>query len=55
MRVIGLSDQEQSSVFRLISALLWLGNVVFQDARQRQSAIIASLPGTVYYPVCYLW
>ncbi|KAG0700660.1 P-loop containing nucleoside triphosphate hydrolase protein [Suillus ampliporus] len=31
MRIIGLSDQEQNEIFRMLAIILWLGNVQFQE------------------------
>ena len=31
MRIIGLSDQEQSEIFRMLAIVLWLGNVQYQE------------------------
>ncbi|KAG1754947.1 P-loop containing nucleoside triphosphate hydrolase protein [Suillus paluster] len=31
MRIIGLSDQEQNEIFRMLAITLWLGNVQFQE------------------------
>ncbi|KAG6380634.1 myosin head, motor domain-containing protein [Boletus reticuloceps] len=31
MRIIGLSEQEQSEIFRMLAMILWLGNVQFQE------------------------
>jgi myosin-1 len=31
MRVIGLSNQEQSEIFRMLAVVLWLGNVQFDE------------------------
>src|SRR5262249_48963668 len=31
MRVIGLSQQEQDEIFRILAAILWLGNVTFVE------------------------
>lgn len=31
MQVIGLSDQEQNEIFRMLSIILWLGNVQFEE------------------------
>lgn len=40
MRIIGLSDQEQNEIFRMIAVILWLGNVVFQEMDDGNSAIV---------------
>lgn len=39
MQVIGLSDYEQSEIFRMLAAVLWLGNVQFQENDDGGSAI----------------
>lgn len=39
MRIIGLSDQEQNEIFRMIAVILWLGNVEFQDMDDGNAAI----------------
>jgi len=31
MKVIGLSEAEQTSIFRVIATILWLGNVTFAE------------------------
>ena len=31
MQVIGLTDQEQSEIFRMLAIILWLGNVQFAE------------------------
>lgn len=31
MQIIGLSDHEQSEIFRMLAAILWLGNVQFVE------------------------
>ena len=31
MQVIGLSDEEQSEIFRMLAIILWLGNVQFDE------------------------
>lgn len=37
MDIIGITKQEQTDVFRLVSAILWLGNVDFTEAGERAS------------------
>ncbi|KZT73347.1 myosin class I heavy chain [Daedalea quercina L-15889] len=39
MQVIGLSDYEQSEIFRMLAAILWLGNVQFVENDDGNSAI----------------
>src|SRR6267154_2972540 len=31
MRIIGLSNQEQNEIFRMLAVILWLGNVQFEE------------------------
>jgi myosin-1 len=31
MNVVGLSSEEQNNIFRMIAAILWLGNVQFVE------------------------
>lgn len=31
MNVVGLTAQEQSDIFRMLAAILWLGNVQFAE------------------------
>ncbi|KAI9828899.1 MAG: class II myosin [Phylliscum demangeonii] len=40
MKVIGLAQAEQDDIFRMLSAVLWLGNVQFQE-NQEGNAVIA--------------
>ena len=39
MRTIGLSEQEQSEIFRMLAIILWLGNVQFQEMDDGNSCI----------------
>jgi myosin-1 len=39
MRVIGLSAQEQSDIWRMIAAILWCGNISFVEDQQGNAAI----------------
>lgn len=39
MRIIGLSNQEQNEIFRMIAVILWLGNVDFQEMDDGNSTI----------------
>jgi len=39
MRVIGLSQEEQDNIFRMLSAILWLGNVTFAENDEGNAAI----------------
>jgi myosin-1 len=39
MRVIGLSQQEQDSVFRMLAAILWIGNIGFREDEQGNAAV----------------
>lgn len=31
MQIIGLTNEEQSQIFRMLAAILWLGNVQFDE------------------------
>ncbi|KLO15040.1 hypothetical protein SCHPADRAFT_996148 [Schizopora paradoxa] len=42
MQVIGLSDQEQSEIFRMLAIILWLGNVQFEEKDDGNSQIADS-------------
>jgi len=37
MGVIGLSPEEQQDIFRLVAAILWIGNIDFTEASERAS------------------
>jgi myosin I len=39
MQVIGLSEQEQSEIFRMLATILWLGNVQFSEKDDGNSEI----------------
>ncbi|KAG1765095.1 myosin class I heavy chain [Suillus occidentalis] len=39
MRIIGLSDQEQNEIFRMLAVILWLGNIEFQEMDDGNSVI----------------
>lgn len=39
MKVIGLSQLEQDEIFRMLSIILWLGNVVFKEDDQGNAMI----------------
>lgn len=39
MRTIGLNEQEQSEIFRMLAIILWLGNVQFQEMDDGNSII----------------
>jgi myosin-1 len=39
MKVIGLQQAEQDNIFRMLSAILWLGNVSFVEDDQGNAAI----------------
>ncbi|PSK60802.1 Myosin-1 [Elsinoe australis] len=39
MKVIGMSQQEQDEVFRMLSAILWLGNCTFSENDEGNAAI----------------
>lgn len=39
MQIIGLSEQEQSEIFRMLAIILWLGNVQFQEMDDGNSGI----------------
>lgn len=40
MRIIGLSQGEQDNIFRMLSAILWLGNVSFQEDDSGNATIV---------------
>ncbi|CAI6331494.1 unnamed protein product [Periconia digitata] len=40
MKVIGLSQAEQDNIFRMLAAILWLGNVSFQEDDSGNAAIV---------------
>jgi myosin-1 len=40
MRVIGLQQPEQDNIFRMLAAILWLGNVTFQEDKEGNAAIV---------------
>lgn len=42
MKVIGLSQQEQDDIFRVLATILWLGNVVFHEDDNGNGAITDS-------------
>ncbi|KAF2764174.1 hypothetical protein EJ03DRAFT_356017 [Teratosphaeria nubilosa] len=39
MRVIGMSQQEQDEVFRMLAAVLWIGNITFAEDDQGNAAV----------------
>jgi myosin I len=46
MQIIGLTDEEQSQIFRMLAAILWLGNVQFdekEDGNAQVCTILARL------------
>ncbi|ESK92714.1 microfilament motor [Moniliophthora roreri MCA 2997] len=50
MQVIGLSEHEQSEIFRMLAIILWLGNVQFVEDDDGNSAIAdAGVPDFVAY------
>ena len=40
MKVIGLTQQEQDDIFRLLAAILWIGNVQFREEESGSAAIV---------------
>jgi myosin I len=40
MKIIGLSQQEQDNVFRLLAAILWLGNIQFVEDKNGAASIL---------------
>ncbi|ORY05684.1 P-loop containing nucleoside triphosphate hydrolase protein [Clohesyomyces aquaticus] len=40
MKIIGLSQGEQDNIFRMLAAILWLGNVSFQEDDAGNAAIV---------------
>ncbi|KAL0581064.1 class II myosin [Marasmius crinis-equi] len=50
MQVIGLSEEEQSEIFKMLAVVLWLGNVQFVENDDGNSAIAdAGVPDFVAY------
>lgn len=50
MEVIGLHQSEQDQIWRLLAAILWIGNVTFTENDQEQAAIAdASVPNFIAY------
>src|SRR5688572_15544911 len=39
MRIIGLAQGEQDNIFRVLAAILWLGNISFAEDDQGNAAI----------------
>lgn len=39
MQVIGLSDHEQSEIFRMLAIILWLGNVQYEEMDDGNSGV----------------
>lgn len=39
MRVIGMTQEEQDDIFRMLSAILWLGNVTFRENDEGNASI----------------
>jgi len=42
MQIIGLSQQEQDQIFRMLSSILWLGNIQFAEDDSGNGAIVDS-------------
>jgi myosin-1 len=40
MNVIGLTEDEQNEIFKMLAIVLWLGNVQFQDGDDGNSDVI---------------
>lgn len=40
MNIIGLTPDEQSSIFRVLATILWLGNVEFAEGDDGNAAIV---------------
>lgn len=40
MQVMGITSDEQSQIFKLLAAILHLGNVTFKAAPQEGSAVV---------------
>lgn len=50
MEIIGLNQNEQDQIFRLLSAILWIGNIEFSENSEGNAAIRdASIPNFVAY------
>lgn len=39
MKTIGFSQQEMNDIFRLVAAILWIGNIDFKPDAKGQSAV----------------
>jgi myosin-1 len=42
MKVIGIAQAEQDNIFRMLAAILWLGNVTFKENDEGNAAIVDS-------------
>lgn len=40
MRIIGLPQTEQDNIFRMLAAILWLGNITFREDEQGNAAVV---------------
>jgi myosin heavy subunit len=52
MNVIGLSKDEQDSIFRMLAIILWLGNVQFAEGDDGNSAVIIDENGIAKKLAC---
>lgn len=50
MNVIGLSVEEQDQIHRILAAILWLGNITFEEGEDSASRIV-DLSGKQAYAV----
>lgn len=39
MQVIGLTHEEQADIYRMLAAILWLGNIQFQEKDDGNSQV----------------
>ncbi len=51
MNIIGLKQQEQDEIFRILAAILWTGNISFKEDERSEKAVWANdkVQGTVDY------
>jgi myosin-1 len=47
MNVVGLTAQEQNDIFRMLAAILWIGNVQFVDSEDGSGSTITDSGVTV--------
>lgn len=58
MTIIGLNKDEQYDIFRLVSAILWIGNIDFSESGERASvsdmAVVEFVSGLLGIPATFL-